>query len=157
MFSDIKSKINIAQKKLIKLEKFGKKDEIESLIDSLRKIILDTENERAKIGMTEICSKCGEQSIPCCGSGIENKYSPELLLINIMMGANLLNDNTQSDRCYFLGMKGCILLARDVFCINYICEKIRDRLQPIKLKELREMEGKQLILQFQLEEKLKRL
>ncbi len=152
--SAINEKINVAKTwaKKIKLSQ-----EFERVLFELKDCIMEADTERKRTGMTAICTKCGQDSESCCGSGIELKYSPQLLLINILFGVKMPSKSEFPDKCYFLKSNGCCLFARDVFCINFICYKIKDKLSPRLLRKLRELEGKQLHLQFILEEKLKKL
>ncbi len=131
--------------------------EFETLLAELKNYILEAEIERQRTGMSAICAKCGQESKSCCGSGIELKYSPQLLLINILFGVKMPSKHEFPDKCYFIKPDGCCLFARDIFCINFICDKIKGKISPKQLKKLRELEGKQLHIQFILEEKLKRL
>ncbi|WP_153000404.1 hypothetical protein [Thermodesulfovibrio aggregans] len=138
------------------LEKKGELPKIELLLNELKEIIIQENMERKLCGMTSICVQCGIEGKSCCGSNIEFKYSDELLLINLLYGVEIPEEPKFSDMCLFLTDSGCLLFARDAFCINFICDKIKDKLSPEKLKKLRELEGLHLKLQFQLEQRLKR-
>lgn len=125
------------------------------LLDELKNYIEDAEKERHESGMAQICAQCATENNPCCGSEIELKYSPELLTINLLYGVNLPKKQEIKGMCFFLKERGCCLFARDVFCINFICDRIKTALPLGKLKKLRELEGLQLNLQFKIEEILK--
>ncbi len=43
-------------------------------------------------------------------------------------------------------------MARQVICINYMCRKITDRTDPIKIRVLRDKEGEEIKLLFLLQE-----
>ncbi len=131
--------------------------EIFQLLNELKKVINDAQKERLETGMAHICAQCAMESKPCCGSEIENKYSVELLTINLLLGISFPTKEKIIEMCFFLTDRGCSLLARDVFCINFICEKIKSQLSPLRLKKLREFEGLQLNLQFKIEEMLKKI
>jgi len=154
----IQEKIKIAK---IKKEKLLKDPEtlqkINKLLNKLRYFILEAEKERVSTGMANICAKCAIENKSCCGSEIELKYSPELLTINLLYEKNLPQKAELPGMCYFLTEQGCSLFARDVFCINFICDKIKDSLTSDKIKKLRELEGLQLNLQFTIEEILKKI
>lgn len=124
------------------------------LINHLRDVLSSLKRESTEIGMVSICAKCAEEGKCCCGSEIEYKYSPQLLAINLLLQVSIPKKPEIEGMCYFLTSKGCCLLARDVFCLNYICERIRDRLTPEMLTRLRELEGEALRLQFELEKSL---
>ncbi len=151
-------KIHLAKEKKEKIfQKSEYFSEIFQLLEELKKVINDVQKERLKTGMTNICAQCAMESKPCCGSEIENKYSVELLTINLLLGISFPRKEKNIEMCFFLTEKGCSLLARDVFCINFICEKIKSQLSSLRLKNLREIEGLQLNLQFKIEEILKKI
>lgn len=138
-------------------ETFYKNQQMLSLLSELREAIKATETERIKTGVASECAKCGSLNKDCCGRGIELRYSTEILLINILLGVNLPESLVSTDSCYFLTPAGCCLKARDVFCINYLCRRITDNLTPMKLRHLRELEGREATIIFRLEELIKRL
>lgn len=153
--SPIHEKISIAKNKMKEIEKKFP-SEIEVLLKQLKQFIIQADNERILSGMTEICAQCGQEGKSCCGSAIEFKYSDELLLINLLYGIELPENPEIPDMCHFLTSKGCSLFARDTFCINFICDRIKENIPLEKLKKLQEFEGLQLNLQFKLEEMLKK-
>jgi hypothetical protein len=133
-----------------------KEDEFAHMINELKGLISSTRRERYESGMAEICADCGTSGKDCCGKGIEFKYSKELLIINMLMGAEIPSKRLSENSCYFLTEKGCSLLARHVFCINFLCQKIRDKISSERLKRLQELEGRELELSFRLEEFIKK-
>lgn len=152
----INEKIKLAKLKKENLMKNYKSEKtLFNLMFQLQHLITKTENERISSGMGEICAHCAIENKPCCGSEIEFKYSPELLTINLLYGVNLPEKPEIPGMCHFLTNKGCCLFARDVFCINFICDKIKNKLSINKLKKLRELEGLTLDLQFKIEKILK--
>lgn len=109
-------------------------------------------------GLTETCRACDEtEGGSCCGAGLENKYDGYLLLINLLMAVELPQARRDAKSCLFLGEKGCTLASRHVICINYLCRKITDHLNPSQLYPLREAEGIELHTQFRLQERIKRV
>ena len=102
----------------------------------------------------EVCEQ--EEGGSCCGTGMENRYGGRLILINLLLNVNIPQTRRDSKSCYFLGEEGCLLQARHVICINYICRKITDRIDPIKISALREKEGEEVNLLFLLHEHVKK-
>ncbi len=137
-------------------ERLFKKDEFAYMINELKGLINSTRRERYESGMTEICADCGTSGKDCCGKGIEFKYSKELLIINKLLGAEIPSRRLSGNSCYFLTEKGCSLLVRHVFCVNFLCQKIRDKVSFDRLKRLQDLEGRELELSFRLEEFIKR-
>jgi len=97
-----------------------------------------------------------EEKGSCCGRGIENYYDEPLLLLNLILGVNLHIKRYEKSSCFFLGENGCLLSARHTLCVNYLCEKITHKYTPSELSRLREVEGIQLALTFELCETLRK-
>ncbi|MGD9033581.1 MAG: hypothetical protein PVH02_13010, partial [Desulfobacteraceae bacterium] len=58
--------------------------------------------------------------------------------------------------CFFLGEQGCLLLARHVICVNYLCKKVTDHIDAGKIAALQGKEGVELELLFHLQERIKK-
>ena len=130
---------------------------IVSLLQKLREAIHDSRREMAHVGIMAFCRLCDQQGGgSCCGRGLENKYTGVLLLINLLLGHPIPSRRYDPSSCFFLGEEGCKLFARHVICINYLCKKITDCLNPQKIFPLREKEGIELDLLFQLNELIKK-
>jgi hypothetical protein len=131
-------------KKIIELlEKFGKAAE-------------ESHDFMAEIDILGECRTCEEmEGGSCCGAGLENRYSGILLVINLLLKQKLPSQRSDPQSCFFLKKRGCSLLARHVICVNYLCKKITDRIDPKKIGIMREKEGRELELLFLLNERVK--
>jgi hypothetical protein len=119
------------------------------LLKDLRSAIQDSRLEMVQAGITDACTDCEErEGGSCCGAGLENHYSGLLLLINLLLDVSLPTKRHDPASCFFLGKGGCQLLARHVLCVNYLCKKITDHVDPHKIRSLREKEGVELELVF---------
>jgi hypothetical protein len=126
---------------------------VAQLLDDLRTAIQDSHREMVRAGVAAVCAECEEKGGgSCCGAGLENHYSGLLLLINLLLDVPLPTRRRDPASCFFLGGGGCRLLARHVLCVNYLCKKITDHVDPDKLRSLREKEGVELELLFLLNE-----
>jgi hypothetical protein len=76
--------------------------------------------------------------------------------MNLLLGAELPEERLYADSCLFLGPKGCVLTARDVLCVNYLCARITDRCEKKRMLELQEAEGEELMLLFLINEEIKK-
>lgn len=128
---------------------------IKENLNYLKESIHYSNKEKASVGMTKICRECGLLKKDCCGRGVELKYSKELLIINMILGVSIPEKPLFEDKCHFLTEKGCLLLARDVFCINYICRSIKDSISFEDLKRVQQVEDKEIRILFELQELLK--
>lgn len=129
--------------------------EISGLLNRLERAITASRREMAGTGIVEICRKCEEiEGGSCCGAGIENRYDAKLLLINLLINATLPVNRLDPESCFFLGKSGCLLKARHVICVNYVCGKITDCIDPSNLAPLRQKEGEELEVLFLLHERI---
>ncbi len=138
--------------------KFSKDRRIVDLIDRLKTAVQNSRDEMTATGIDAVCSECERnEGGSCCGKGIENKYDGWLLLINLLLKVRLPKKRHDPKSCFFLGKTGCVLLARHVICVNYICKKITDRIDPLAIKALREKEEVELNTLFLLHENVKKI
>ena len=131
--------------------------EIVEHLEELRKAIRRSRNAMIESGVVENCRDCEErEGGSCCGAGLEEHYGGILLLINRLLRVRLPKKRRDPDSCLFLTETGCLLAARHVICVNYLCKKITDRIDPEKIALLREMEGRELECLFLFQERIKR-
>ena len=131
--------------------------EIPLLLDKLKGAIHASHKEMAEAGVVDECRDCEErEGGSCCGAGLENRYDGFLLLVNLMLGVKLPRAGYDPSSCFFLGAQGCLLLARHVICVNYLCKKISDHIDAEKIAALQGKEGEELEILFQLQEKIKK-
>ncbi|MFP3870608.1 MAG: hypothetical protein ACLFVT_06995 [Syntrophobacteria bacterium] len=130
---------------------------IEPLLQRLRRNIEATCQTMLALGVVAQCKHCEEEEGgSCCGSGIENRYDPLLLLINLLLGVSLPAQPEHQNSCFFLGQNGCILMARHVLCVNYLCAKIQQKLSRDELIRLQTSAGQELDTEFLLYEAIKK-
>ncbi|PKN26674.1 MAG: hypothetical protein CVU64_17330 [Deltaproteobacteria bacterium HGW-Deltaproteobacteria-21] len=154
--SPIKTKIAWARDCMHALGEFLTGDKvITSLCQELGEAIQNSHASMIHLGIVEECRECEDvRGGSCCGLGLENYYSGNLLLINLLLGVDVPEERIDPKGCFFLGDKGCRLAVRDVICINYLCEEITSRFSPEGIAELREREGIEVRLLFQLNERI---
>lgn len=130
---------------------------ISDLLNRFKKAVRNSRNAMTVAGIEALCSQCERnEGGSCCGNGIEDKYDGWLLLINLLLKVKLPKKREDPESCFFLGKSGCILLARHVICVNYLCKKITDHVHPQEIKELRIKEEEELTTLFLLEENIKK-
>ena len=132
-------------------------ERIGDLLTKLKKAIRSSHREMAEAGVVNECRGCEErEGGSCCGAGLENKYGGSLLLINLLLDVKIPKERHDPSSCFFLDNTGCLLLARHTICVNYLCKKITDRVDPKKIVALREKEGVELQALFFLDEQIKK-
>lgn len=128
------------------------------LLTRLQEAITGSRDALYASGISRICRECDlEEGGSCCAAGLENRYDPWLLLTNLFLGLRLPRVRRHSGDCLFLGEGGCRLAARHTLCVNYLCRKIEERIAPGRLEGLREEEGREQVILFQVIERLKHL
>jgi hypothetical protein len=124
---------------------------IASLIERLGPAARSSHEAMVAAGIVELCAACErDEGGSCCGAGLENRYDGVTLLINLLLGAELPRTRRDPQSCHFLGPRGCLLPARDVICVNFVCQKITDRVPPEAIAPMREREGVELETLFAL-------
>jgi len=107
-------------------------------------------------GVARVCRQCEqEEGGSCCGAGIEDRYTSELLLINLLLGATLPGSTHSAGSCRFLRERGCTLHARDIICVNYLCARLQKTIPPEKLFQLQEANGSEMELLFLLHDRIR--
>ncbi|HYA43105.1 MAG TPA: hypothetical protein VEF34_17515 [Syntrophobacteraceae bacterium] len=116
----------------------------------------DSNSFSLRSGVSQACMLCDrDEGGSCCGAGIEDRYTPELLLINLLLGATLPESRHWANSCHFLGERGCILPARDILCVNYLCSKLKKSIPPENLLQLQQVNGSQMELLFLLHDRIR--
>jgi hypothetical protein len=128
-----------------------------SLLETLALKIAASNQVMDDLGLSDICRRCDEEEGgSCCGAGIENKYTPSLLLINLLLGKSLSEKRLGPSDCFFLSEKGCDLTFRQVLCVNYLCRKIQETLPHDRLTRLLQITGEEMDAGFTLDEAVKK-
>ncbi len=134
------------------------KDEcIGRLIDSLKTNLENSAKCMEGLGIFCACARCDETSPAgsCCSRGLERKYSPVLLLMNLILGIGLPERRLREDSCYFLGPKGCCLKVRHELCIDYLCPQLEEMLGRESLIKIQTISGEEITSAFLLYEAVK--
>ena len=127
------------------------------LLTSLDKKISASWKAMEAFGVGSACRICSEEDgTTCCGAGIENRYTPRLLLINLLLGNAFPEKRFRPHGCFFLSERGCSLKARLVLCVNYLCSKIQGMGSPEELARLQTITGLEMDTGFLLDEAVKK-
>ena len=111
--------------------------EVKLKLERLESLSEDLYQQMASMTMFSLCRECGEKAEGgCCSAFMANETDGVLLLINLMLGVEVTPQRDDSFECRYLGLKGCILRVKPIFCLNYNCRKILTGNGPGVLKEL---------------------
>ena len=130
---------------------------LQALLLQLDQNIEATKKEMLAIGVVKECADCAVNGDgPCCGKRIEYKYDRILLLINLLLGKSLPIKPQDPHSCYFLTNDGCLLRARHVICVNYLCQRLHKNIPHERLIQLQAIAGEELNTLFIVEEYIKK-
>jgi len=130
---------------------------IQSLLETYRQAIQQSWMQMKRIGLVAECTDCAvNDGGSCCGRGIEDRFDVVLLLINLLMGCRLPSSPWNETGCWFLGEQGCVISARHVICVNYICKRLDSKLEKKGLRLLQEKIVLETDAGFALEESIKK-
>ncbi len=140
--------------------KYGKillqDDEIRNLLNKLNFAIEKTWDFMRKIGVTEVCRQCALETGSCCKRWVENEHDEYILLINLLLGVKLPRERYKEDGCFFVGPNGCRIRAREVICVTFLCDRVKEKIGERNEIELQKIAGEELETCFILQEKIKR-
>ena len=102
-----------------------------------------------------ICGECAaDDPGGCCSATAGTWQNRRILLINLLMGVELPDEPFEQAACFFVGPKGCLLKAREAFCINFFCPLLEERMDPADLSHFLRQAGKEVYLGVELEKAL---
>jgi len=153
----IKEKITIAQNMYRTwCDALGADSGISAQVQELAAKVEASADASIRSGVAQACRQCDrEEGGSCCGAGIEDRYTPELLVINLLLGVTLPESRHSANSCHFLQERGCILPARDILCVNYLCTRLQKTIPPEKLLQLQETNGSEMELLFRLHDRIR--
>ncbi len=130
--------------------------EIRELLERLDKAIEKTWDCMRRLGVTDECRKCAEEIGSCCKRWVEDEHDEYILLINLLLGVKLPKERYKEDGCFFVGERGCRLRAREVICVNFLCDRVKEKIGLDGEIELQRIAGEELETLFILKDKIKR-
>ncbi len=123
--------------KLVKAEllyrKYGKKlllqQEVQNALTGVKKVLGVLDSHMVSMNMGEKCSVCAATSKGgCCSAYMGHENNDVLqLLMNLLAGVNVKCVQNDLLECCFLAERGCLLLFKPIFCLNYLCERIQTK------------------------------
>jgi hypothetical protein len=125
-------------------------------LEKYRGAIPRTFEHMLRAGVARACSFCAAGPAgSCCFESVEDWYDDVLLLINLLLGVELPEKREIAESCFFVGGKGCRLLARHAFCVNYLCPALIGSLEAGEKRKLLSATGEELLAGWELEKKLR--
>jgi hypothetical protein len=96
---------------------------------------LDRHMEAMDLG--QLCGGCAANpGGSCCSAYMAGNTDAIQILINLLLGVNVGQQQDSRENCCFLGPQGCLFLVKPIFCLNYNCTHILDSAEPKSLDML---------------------
>ena len=100
-----------------------------------------------------LCSACGSKDGGgCCSAFMSGENDVIQLLFNLVAGIEVTPQHIDGAECCFLGERGCILLFKPMFCLNYNCGQINDTSSSVQMAQLEKTGASLLRQQYHLEQ-----
>jgi hypothetical protein len=129
---------------------------VSGLLARYRQSVEDMNELNKEMGVPEACGRCAAGVLGgCCFQGIEEGYDHILLLMNLLMGCHVPDSSEIPGSCFFVGERGCKLVARFYFCLHYLCTDLTHSLGPSGIGKLLGCLGTQLKAGWELEQALR--
>jgi len=147
--------------KLVKAEKlyleYGTKllavEDIRKALSATRKAVAVLDSHMTAMQMGKKCSICAStEKGGCCSAYMGHENNDVLqLLMNLLADVVVKCVRDDTIECCFLAEKGCLLLYKPIFCLNYLCERIQTESTVEELAVLEKRTGDLLCSQVALE------
>ena len=129
---------------------------IQEQLEKVKAAVEDLDAHMGAMDMGKTCSCCAATPKGgCCSAymGHENNDALQLLM-NLLAGVDVKLVRDDGVECCFLAPSGCILLFKPVFCLNYLCTRIREDSGENELSLLEQKTGSLLTAQSILEQRI---
>ncbi len=140
-------------------EQFGNEFQGDKELGLLLESILEKERLLAEqmrdMEMHSTCFYCGRKpGGGCCSFFMAGENDVLQLLMNMLVGGEVKVVRNDEVECSFLGEKGCVLPIKPMFCLNYNCGQIREKVEKTAIVKLEKVTGELLQAQNKLEKRL---
>jgi len=131
---------------------------LNELLSLYRAAIMETQEAMRRLGIQTSCGICArEMKESCCFEGVEEQYDRILLLINLLLGVDLPDRQDVPGSCFFVGPRGCTLIARPYFCVNYLCPPLKDSLGQANSRTFQMIAGRELSMGLTVERFMRKI
>ena len=126
---------------------------IVSALEGLREAVSSLDMHMVAMDMGKNCSVCAARPQGgCCSAYMGHENNDALLLLmNMLAGVQVKVVRSDEFECCFLAERGCLLIFKPIFCLNYLCESIRKDSSKWDLQLLEEKTALLLGAQVELE------
>ena len=118
--------------------------------------ITKTQEVMEQMGLFEGCTACAREGLgSCCFQGVEEWYDHILLFMNLVLSRQIPEVREVPGGCLFVGSRGCKLIARHAFCVNYLCPTLKDLIKTPRMGRLLSVSGDELLHGWELEKSIR--
>lgn len=137
-------------------EGLSQQQDIQTQLDRVRDAVLSLDAQMTAMDMGKTCSQCAATAKGgCCSAYMGDENNDALLLLmNLLAGVDVRLIGQTGDDCCFLAERGCVLLFKPIFCLNYLCGRIQEESDRDDLILLEQKSGALLTAQGTLEQLL---
>ncbi len=130
--------------------------DVQQQLEKVKAAVEDLDTHMEAMDMGKTCSCCAATPKGgCCSAYMGHESNDALqLLMNLLAGVDVKLVRDDGVECCFLAPAGCILLFKPVFCLNYLCARIREDSDENQLDLLEQKTGALLTAQSILEQRI---
>lgn len=122
----VNDKLNQARMLYERLD--GRAAEAPGLTETLAQLREHARDLDEQMRVMEMGRRCGQCAAAlgggCCSAFMAGNADAVQLLINLLMGVDVIHREQSGEDCGFLGPQGCLFLVKPIFCLNYNCSHI---------------------------------
>ncbi|MGD9948134.1 MAG: hypothetical protein AB7U29_06590 [Desulfobulbus sp.] len=91
-------------------------------IEFLRSGCLRLAAQMVDMALGRLCGSCASRPDGgCCSAYMADNTDSIQILINLLLGMEIVRREPNDSDCCFLGSMGCLFMAKPIFCLNYNC------------------------------------
>ncbi len=154
----IEEKISVARELYALWGKDLKEDEeLKPLLARYLQAVERSNQAMEEAGTFDECYRCSViDQKGCCKIGLENECTVLILLLNLMLGVEFPEEREVPGRCFFVGPRGCKILARPMLCRDYFCIRHHQRLTEAQMAHITQVLNDELVLLHQITSLMRR-
>ena len=98
---------------------------LQAELAALRKSCEQLNQQMEQMEMGALCTACAKRpNGGCCSAYMADNTDSIQILINLLLEKDIDQRLPEDNECCFLGPRGCLFMAKPIFCLNYNCTHI---------------------------------
>ncbi len=123
--------------------------ELPALLEPYRKAVAASNQAMEEAGTFRECYLCSvKDGQGCCKIGLENECTVLILLLNRLLGVEFPQEREVPGRCFFVGPRGCKILARPMLCRDYFCRRHHQKIPESQMIRVTQVLNEELVLLY---------